>query len=435
MHKSILSIVFLLVLISFVPYPASGNIPVNIPVNVVPGTAAPVTDYRQFEITGVTPTEVGPSDVREITITLQNIDDSRAAYSVSTVVNPDQSPLQVVGGLGKFGGSLIMPHDSFSVTYTVNVRDSTPKGIYYLNMTVIWAADKGNTEIHEENLFIGIKVVENPEMLKINTVSVTTSPEHVRPGDQFTVGVTLKNIGNTKLTQIRAVLDAERPFSAIGTSTEQYIPLLEPDETGETNFSLQVDKQAVSRLYNFNFTLEYRDSANRLQTQHGMFGVNVEERSQIYIQDVRLDPTTLTPGTEGLLMVQIANAGTNTVKNVRITIFGGEKILTQNQNYIGIIQPGPTNSETTSFGVLVGPDTPPADYGLYIQLNYDDVAGNHFSQSNLYILKISQPGSLIPVSRTYLLYMVYAVVFLVVGYAIFLGTGYRLERENREEKP
>jgi len=435
MHKSILSIAFLLVFISLVPHPANGSIPVNIPVNVVPGTTGPVTDYRQFEITGVSPTEVYPSDVKEISITLKNIDDARAAYSVSTVVNPDQAPLQVVGGLGKFGGSLIMPHDSFTVDYTVNVKDSTPKGIYYLNMTVVWAADRANTQIHEENLYIGIKVADNPEMIKINTVSIATNPEHIHPGDQFTVTVMLQNIGNTKLAQIRAVLDADRPFSAIGTSTEQYIPLLEPGQTAGTDFSLKVDKQAVSRLYNFNFTLEYRDSSNRLQTQQGTFGVDVEEQSQIYIQDVRLDPTTLNPGTEGLLMVQIANAGTNTVKNVRITIFGGEKILTQNQNYIGIIQPGPTSSETTSFGVLVSPDTPPADYGLYIQLNYDDVAGNHFSQSNLYILKISQPGSLIPVPRSYLLYMVYAVVFLVVGYAIFLGTGYRLERENREEKP
>jgi uncharacterized membrane protein len=430
MYKNIILIALFLFFLVSIPHPASGNLPVT-----------PVADYRQFEITAVSPTEVYPSDVKKISITFKNTDDERAAYAVSTIINPDVTPIQVVGEQGRFGGNLIMPHDSFTVEYTVNVKDNTPKGIYYLNMTAVWSADRAKTQIHQENFYIGIKVVENPEMIKINTVSITTIPEHIHPGDQFEVAILLKNIGNTKLTQIRAFLDAERPFSAIGSSTEQYVPLLEPDQTSETSFRLQVDKQAISHLYNFNFTLEYRDSANRQQSQQGSFGVDVEEVSEIYIQDVRLDPTTLNPGTEGLLMIQIANAGTNSVKNVRITIFGGEKVLTQNQNYIGIIPPGPSASETTSFGVLVSPDAPPADYGLYIQLNYDDVAGNHFSQSNLYILKVSQPGSMIPVPRQYMVYVLYSLVFLVVGYAIFLGTGYRLEGENNsrggrdDEKP
>jgi len=55
-------------------------------------------------------------------------------------------------------------------------------------------------------------------------------------------------------------------------------------------------------------------------------------------------------------MVQVANAGTNEIKNVRVTVFGGEKLLTQTQNFIGIIRPGVSNSETTSFGVSVNPD-------------------------------------------------------------------------------
>lgn len=421
MYKNILLIAFFLLFLAYIPHPASGSLPVD------PATL--VGEYRKFEITGVSPIEMYPSGVEKLSITFKNIDNEQAAYAVSIMVIPDPDFIQVVGELEKFGGTLVMPHDSFTVQYTVNVRDNTPKGIYYLNMTVTWSEDRARTITRRQNLHIGLKVVENPEMIKINTVNITTIPEQINPGDQFRVVVLLQNIGNSKLTQIRAFLDAERPFSAIGSSTEQYISLLEPGQTAEAEFNLKVDKQAVSHLYNFNFTLEYRDSANRLQSQRGSFGVDVEEESEIYIQDVRLDPTTLNPGTEGLLMLQIANAGTNSVKNVRITIFGGEKILTHNQNYIGIIPPGRSASETTSFGVRVSPDAPPADYGLDIQLNYDDVAGNHFSQSNLFILKVSQPGSLIPLPRQYLTYIVYSLVFLVIGYAIFLGTGYRLERE------
>lgn len=387
------------------------------------------TKYHQFVIIGVSPVEFYPSDIKTINITIQNIY-GYSAFGVSTVIDKDKvDPIKITNELQKYAGGEIGPNKNFTIQYEVYIKDTVPKGTYYIPLTVLWSTVKDGTVKRQEDLFIGIKIAENPEVIKIDTVNVTTIPEHIKSGDSFKLKITLKNIGNNKLNQIRAALDLKMPFSSIGASTEQYVPLLEAGQNAEAIFNLQVDKSTISRLYNINFTLEYKDYTNRLQSQQGSIGINVEELSEVYIQDVTLDPTTLNPESEGLLMVQVANAGTNEVKNVRVTVFGGEKILTQTQNFIGIIRPGPSNSETTSFGVSVDPEIETGDYGLNIQINYDDVNGEHRSKSNLYIVKISEASSIIPVSEETLNGALYAILFTMMSYGIFLMVGFQIERK------
>lgn len=386
-------------------------------------------EYHQFAIINASPIEFYPSDIKTINITVENIF-GYSAFSVSTVIDPKKAePIKFTQQLQKYVGSEIGANQNFTIQYEVYIKDNVLKGTYYIPLTVLWSTVKDGTVKRQEDLFIGIKVAENPEVIKIETINITTDPEHIKPGDGFKLKVMLKNIGNNKLNQVRAALDVKMPFSSIGASTEQYISLLEPGQSAEVSYNLLIDKSAPSRLYNFNFTLEYKDYANRFQSQQGSFGINVEEVSEVYIQDVTLDPTTLNPESEGLLLVQIANAGTNEVKNVRVTIFGGDKILTQSQNFIGIIRPGPSNSETTSFGVYVDPEIEIGDYGLNIQINYDDVNGKPNSKSNLYIVKISEESSIIPISEETFYNMLYAFLFAVMSYGIFLVVGFQIEKK------
>lgn len=389
--------------------------------------------YKQFAITKVSPVVFYPSDIKIMNITIQNIF-NYSAFDVSMEINQNKSdPIKFTHELQKYVASEIGPNQNTTIQYEVYIGDSVPRGVYYIPLTIFWSALKDGIQKRQEDLNIGIRVTENPDIIKIDTVNITTIPEHIKPGDTFKLKIALKNIGNSKLSQIRAAIDAKMPFSSIGSSTEQYIPLLEPDQSATAVFNLQVDKQAVSSLYNINLTLQYKDYTNLLQSQLSSFGINVEEVSEVYIQDVTLDPTTLNPDSEGLLMVQVANAGTNDVKNVRVTIFGGDKILTQSQNYIGIIQPGPKSSETSSFGVNVAHDIDIGDYGLNIQINYDDVNGMHNSKSSLFIVTISDASSIIPISPALLneiLYdILYAFIFTVMSYGIFLIVCFQMDKK------
>lgn len=388
-----------------------------------------LAQYHQFVITSVSPVEFYPSDIKTINITMQNIY-NYSAFGVSTAIDKDKvDPIKITHELQKFVGNEIGGNQNFTIQYEIYIKDTVAKGTYYIPLTVLWSTVADGTVKRQEDLYVGIKVAENPEVIKIDTVNITTIPEHVKPGDTFKLKVALKNIGNSKLNQIRAVLGVQMPFSSVGASTEQYISVLGPDQSAEALFNLQIDKSAPSRLYNFNFTLEYKDYTNRLQSQQSSLGINVEEVSEVYIQDITLDPTTLNQGSDGLLMVNIANAGTTDVKDVRVTLFGGDKILTQSQNFIGIIHPGPKESSTTSFGVHVDPNIDTGDYGLNIQINYDNVNGEHYSKSSLYIVKISEKDSIISISDETLHDILYAFIFAAMSYGIFLIVGFQIEKK------
>jgi len=389
-----------------------------------PGTYETIPAH-QFVIVNASPVDFYPSDIKIVSITLQNIF-GYSAYDVSTVIDPSKAdPIKFTSELQKYAGGEIGPKQNATIQYEIYIKDSITKGTYYIPVTVLWTTTRDGTVKRSEDLIIGITVAENPEIIKIETQNITTVPKNIKAGEPFQLKIVLKNIGSTKLNQIRTILDVKMPLSIIGSSTEQYIPVLEAQQASEITYNLLMDKSATSRLYNINFTLEYRDYTNRLQSQQIGFGINIEEQSQVYIQDVTLEPTTMNPKSEGLLMIQLANAGTNEVKNVRVNIFGGNDILTQNSNFIGIIQPGSASSETTSFGVNIDPNIEIGDHGLVININYDDVNGMHHTGSNLYVMKITSPGSIIPNSNT-MTSILYVFLFILISYVIFLLVGYKL---------
>jgi len=396
----------------------------------------PTAVMGQFAISDVSPAQGNPGDTKVITITIENIDSERSAHDISTLINPDNVDyVQIEGGMAKYGSDQVLPGESFRIQYTISIKEDAPKGIYYIPITLIWSTSgSGRNRVkNQQDLTFGINVIDNPEMMRIGITNITTVPTLIYPGDAFTINVAMKNTGKNNISQIRAILTTEKAFQSVGSSSEQYIPLLEPGYEGVASYNLQVDKQATSHLYNFKMSLQYVDNFNRLQNQQVSFGINVEELSGVYIQDVRVDPTSLYPGTEGLLQVQIANAGTNNVENVRLPISGGEKLLTQSQNFIGILGPGASTAETSSYGLLINKGTEPGNYGLNIQINYDDLTGRHFSKPNLYIVKVNQPTSLIPIPSSLIQQVGYALVFLVIFYGIFLSVGSRIDEEQNSD--
>jgi hypothetical protein len=418
----IFTILFLVLVTLIIIQPVSASLEI--------GNTTPLVTMGQFVIKDVSPALGNPGDTKTVTITIKNINTDKSAYAVSTLIKPENlNYLQIEGGMAKFGSVQVMPLDSFPVQYTISIKENSPKGIYYIPITCVWSTSEAGAVKYQEDLNFGINVIDNPELLKIDTTSITTDPGHVYPGDSFILKVTLNNHGNNNISQIRAIINTEKPFSSLGTSTEKYISVLTPGQSEVASYSLQVDKLAQSRLYNLNLSLQYIDNFNRLQNQQISFGINVEESSGVYIQDVRLDPTSLYPGTEGLLQVQIVNAGTNNVENVRIPISGGDNILNQRQNFIGILSPGTSTAETSSYGVLVNRETEPGNYGMNIQINYDDLSGEHFSKANLYIVKINEPSSMIPVSSTLLQQICYVLIFIIISYGVFLSVGSRIEKE------
>lgn len=380
---------------------------------------------HQFTISNVSQYDFYPGEAGIINITIKNVRKNSVFEVSSNIVSSE--PLKVKKELSKYRQGEFGPNQEHTFQYEIYVEDDASKGVYNLSLSVLWTSEDRGVTQQQEDLNIGIEIISNPEDTKIDIISITTVPEQIKPGDNFELKVMLNNIGKSKLTQIKAGMGVNLPFSSVGSSTQQYITLMDPGQSAEVIFNMEVDKNALSHLYNFNFTLEYADNTNIVKHQTNNFGIDIEEISHVYIQDVTLEPTALVPDTEGLLLIQIANGGTNEIKNIRINIFGGEQILTQTQNFIGILRPGISASETTSFGVWVNPDIEAGEYGLNIQINYDDVNGIHQSKSNLYVVKVDEEASMIDTET--ITGISYMFLFALLSYGIFTMVGFQINKK------
>ncbi|VVB84501.1 Uncharacterised protein [uncultured archaeon] len=391
--------------------------------------------YSQFTITNASPIEFYPSDIKTIEITFQNIY-NYSAYGVSAVVDPDKAdPLKITSNLQKYVGDEVGAKQNVTIQYEIYIKDSIPKGTYYLPITILWSTVPDGTIKRQQDQFVGIRVTENPDIIRIDTTNITTTPEHINPGDSFKVFVSLTNLGKNKLTTIRATIPAELPFISDSSSSDRFIELLEPNQSEVIQFDLRADKMATSRVYNFNLSLEYKDSFNRIVDQESSFGILVEEVPEIYVHDIIIDPPTLQPGADGLLSLQMTNAGTNEIKNVKIAIKGGDGILTQTENFIGQI--GAKKSQSLSFGVHVdsnlktGHEVKIGVYGLNMQITYDDANKNKNQYSYLFPINIVSVSSL-PISADTIFTLLYIFMFVIFSSIILFIKAKKIEKMKKE---
>lgn len=384
---------------------------------------------HQFAISGVSPYEFYPGDLKTINITVKNIR-KNTVFDVSTNITTPGS-VKVKKELMKQRPGALYPDGTCTFQYELYIGEDSPKGVYYLPVTVMWYVVEGGAVLIQEDLKFGIEVVESPEDVKIDIVDII-SPAHIKAGDNFTIKIGLKNVGEVKAGSIRADLPLYLPFASIGSDTEIFIPPLNPAETANMEYELQVDKQAVSKLYNFNFTLQYRDQNNRLISKNSGFGINLEEAPPLYIQDIIIEPTVLGPGTGGLFMIQLVNAGTNPVENIKVMVYGGDEILSQTHNFIGQIDP--SASETTSFGVYVDPEAKTGKYGLDIRVTYETIGGGTHTLSNMYLITVTPPSSLISIPDDAVFIVEVTAGLLLLSYIIFCIIGSRIARSKERDR-
>lgn len=377
---------------------------------------------HQFIITNVSQYEFYPGEINPINITIKNIRGNSVFEITSNITT--FGPIKIKKELSKHRPGELYSNQECIFQYELFIEENAQKGVYYLPVTVYWSAvDDGVVQI-QEDLTLGIEIVENPDDVIVDITDVIF-PTEIKAGDNFPIEIELKNIGKKQIGSIKANFPLFHPFSSIGPDTEMFIPLLEPNETVKIRFDLQVDEQAVSKLYYFNFTLNYRDQINRLISKTNVIGINVEEESSVYIQDIILEPTLLMPETEGLLMIQLINAGTNPIENLKIIIYGGDELLAQTQNFVGQIGPG--ESKTTSFGIYVDPEVMTGKYGLNIYITYN-TAGKDKAFSYIYFTNVIPSSSLIEIPEEVISIAIAFSAISVLTYIIFWMIGSRIAK-------
>ncbi len=150
--------------------------------------------------------------------------------------------------------------------------------------------------------------------------------------------------------------------------------------------------------------------------QSGTFGTQISGKPQIQIERIRLDPSSLSLGQEGLMTVRLANVGTDAATNIEIKVFGGKNIVASSMATIAKIDR--KNSESTIFPIKIDSGLEPATYLFNITATYRDNSNNTFHSSSLYEFKVGAVTPFIP--SFYITITIGAAIVALVVYFLYV---------------
>jgi hypothetical protein len=318
---------------------------------------------------------VFPGSIFDVEVNLKNVGEE-PADSISLGLEP-KYPLTSIGNVPSSYINTLEPQQKASVNFTLGLDKSADAKLYEVGVRLEYFSKNVLASANES---FGVMVQESLGILDIS--NITTRPETIAPGDVFDIDFAPRNLGSESIDGINLRLLPKPPFASIGGAPEAYISTLKPNEGGLVKFNMNVDRIAPTKqFYPMDFEVQY-SSRNIKFTKNGSFGIVVKGGPAIYIQEIIVEPTKLEPSTEGLMMVRVINTGTERAEDIKISISGGDNILTESFNFIGGLEIN--NLETTSFGIFTNPMLTEGKHELNIDIDYKDRYGNSYNTRKPY---------------------------------------------------
>lgn len=256
--------------------------------------------------------------------------------------------------------------DAHVVEYKLKVDEDAAEGEVEIELEI----EVGDIKIGyiEDELLIDVETRD--AVLEIT--SITTDPEQISPGETADLRVTVKNLADSLLRDIKFTLDFKDdtfPLAPYQSTSQRKIQQLQTGNQLPLNFQVIADPAATSGLYKIPLNISYNDEKGNEYTMADVIAVLIgdEPDVQAYIKK----STVLQADSPGKVTIEIANAGTNDVKFLELTLLPSKDfdlITTSNYVYIGDVDSDDTESE--EFNIFVHRRV--KELSLPVELKYTD---------------------------------------------------------------
>lgn len=350
-------------------------------------------------ITGyeVNPSVILPGEMGTITITLKNTADqatqsesdtlNTGTKSYTTTTSTDigakvESATLVGKGIEVVRGSFqdvgsIGPGQSFPLTFLI--RAPSGDGIYFPEA---WISVSGSTNVRYPipvNVNSAVLLPKNPAIVVEKSV-----PDSVNPGDDFSVNLTITNIGEIRANNVDLSISPNTSSIALKSPSTHHLSRLDPGESQVLNLSFASDRNAQLGLTVISIPIGYvRADGSRFE-QAEQVSINLQGEAELSISAISTNPAPVTPGEPFSLIVRIENTGTDDATALKARIdapASGSK-----EAFVGKIKPG---SDAPAVFILTADragETP-----VTVNLSYEDLSGPH-TESEEVTLVVNQPS-------------------------------------------
>ena len=302
---------------------------------------------------------------------------------------------QTAAGYGKYVFGLEIPllAERYNGTYPVELRadylDVTGKQASQTFPVYVTITD-GKTPPDPNE--VPRQEVEKPELF-ISACKV--EPETVGGEEEFSVAVTIENLGAIRARSVRLSYGSEAAgIVPAETNNALHLPNIASEDRAEVTFRMKTTKDVLAGQQPFYITLDYADLYGGVYTNTRTFLIQVTQPAVMGYDPVSL-PKEIAAGETVSLPANVFNLGKSTLRNVTVTLTGAGLFPTSSV-FLGDIPPGEAGygemkvfigmlSMTEGYTESYGPTT-----GVYTVSYQDDQGVDHAEETQV-STEIQQP--------------------------------------------
>ena len=350
----------------------------------------------------VTPQVMMPNDQGTITVTIKNTattatqQQSSGSVSSNTLQESKQIDINVFIENIKLEGNGIKvlsnefdrvgdlgPGQSTTITFAIQAPEKT--GMYFPEVWIDTQGGRSTRYPIPVNVNTQVATQHQPVVIMESTL-----PETVTPGDEFPVGLTFFNLGQSAVSDITVMIGNAGSSIAPKLTDTLHVGTLSPGEQSTLNTVFISDKKATSGVIKIPVTIKFSSIDGVQQSQNSTIDVNLKGVAEMGIVSIDSTPQRLTENIPFDLTVRIENTGTGDAKAVSATI----DLPTQGtkEAFIGKITPG---NDAPALFLLESLRA--GNYPYTLNITYTDDTGIHTQnrQLNLHVSGGNGSGTVI----------------------------------------
>jgi len=320
---------------------------------------------QQFSVVS-TDTDVAVDDSGTINVTLRN-DGPRAVDDATVTFTSNNADIT-------FGQS------STASRYAGSWAAGETRSVE-VDATAASGADVSNYAIDTSVSYEGID--DNEKSSAEFSVGVTPEPEqsfaasnlasNLTVGDEGTLTGTLENTGDTTVNSVVVVFETDTQ-NIDPLETEYSIGDLDPGESANFSFDVEVSESAESGPKQFSLRPEYRNSENEQRTGDS-FVTRQEIQPERDTFDLTTSNATLSKGSSAAFTIDVTNTGDKTVRDVSAKMFADSPIsVGDSEAFISELEPGET--KTVVFEISAAGSAIEKSYPVSVDFQYDEPDGD-----------------------------------------------------------
>ncbi|ABE51842.1 COG1361 S-layer family protein [Methanococcoides burtonii] len=280
---------------------------------------------------------------------------------------------------------------SIDNTYYLIVDTDAKSGIYQLEFEI--HVDDVILKPSDNNVYI--KVVGKPDLTLKTNINSTLSP-----GETFPLQIEVQNVGTGIAKNIK-IIPRSDDILMLGSNLK-VIKNVEPNDNSSIECNFIVKDSLDPDSYKFPIDLEYLDEQGNYYSDSYYVGINVLNKADIGIQNIKIEPSQITPLDEIHIQGMVENTGKGDAKNVIVELISEDE---NHKSFIGQLK----SDDDAPFYFDLSPESA-GSKEFNINITYNDDFGPHRIDNTIEI-EVNRPKTNIALILGFLALIAVSIVY------------------------